>query len=118
MIGRLAVRAPWIFAQVRGSRPDLPGGPAAVPAPLPEKVNLEETAIRFLELLAAYQPREFLLSRARRFFSFFWDNLLWGSYIKNLLAREPDLSSMARVLSAYFREHPEERMFPVPRVRL
>jgi tRNA-dihydrouridine synthase len=104
MIGRLAVRAPWIFAQVR-----------SVPA-LPERVNLEETALRFLELLAQYQPREFLLSRARRFFAYFCDNLLWGTYVKTLLAREQELSGMARVLSAYFRDHPEQRDLPVPGV--
>ncbi|MDR0689328.1 MAG: tRNA-dihydrouridine synthase family protein [Spirochaetaceae bacterium] len=105
MIGRLAVRAPWIFAQVRRSAPALP-----------ERVNLEETALRFLELLARYQPREFLLSRARRFFAYFCDNLLWGTYVKNRLAREQELSAMARLLSAYFREHPDQRELPVPGV--
>jgi tRNA-dihydrouridine synthase len=106
MIGRLAVRAPWIFAQVRRSGP----------FPIPERINLEETALRFLEFLARYQPREFHVSRARRFFAYFCDNLLWGTYIKNLLAREEELSTMARVLSAYFREHPEQRKLPVPGV--
>ncbi|MFP3091304.1 tRNA-dihydrouridine synthase family protein [Treponema sp. TIM-1] len=108
MIGRLAVRAPWIFAQVRGP---------VLPAVLPETVNLEEIALRFLELLAQYQPRDFLLSRARRFFTYFCDNLLWGTYLKTLLAREPELSAMARLLSVFFREHPEQRDLPIPQVR-
>jgi tRNA-dihydrouridine synthase len=102
MVGRLALRAPWVFARARmmekGQAPEPPG------------VNLEETALHFLELLARYQPPEFYLSRARRFFSYFCDNLIWGNYIKNLLNRETALTGMERVLAAYFGEHPEERL--------
>jgi tRNA-dihydrouridine synthase len=118
MIGRLAVRSPWIFAQVRRSEPSPPALPGTSPSPasLPETVNLEKIALYFLELLERYQPREFHLSRARRFFAYFCGNLFWGTYINTLVAREQGLSAMARVLSAYFREHPEQREFPVPRV--
>jgi tRNA-dihydrouridine synthase len=116
MIGRLAVRSPWIFAQVRrgGPIPSALPGTSPSPAPLPETINLEEIALRFLELLERYQPREFLLSRARRFFAYFCGNLFWGAYINTLVAREQELSAMARVLSAYFREYPEQREFPIP----
>jgi len=53
MIGRLAVRQPWIFSQISQTGTD---------------TFLEETGLKFLELLAKYQPPEFHLSRARRLF--------------------------------------------------
>jgi tRNA-dihydrouridine synthase len=104
MAGRLAVRAPWIFARARAMEKD-PAGTEEWPA-----VNLEETALRFLELLARYQPPEFHISRARRFFAYFCDNLVWGNYVKTLLGRETALAGMEQVLTVYFGEHPEERL--------
>jgi hypothetical protein len=62
-----------------------------------------------LELLSRYQPPEFHLSRARRFFGYFCDNLVWGNYVKTLLGRETTLAGMERVFTTYFGEHPEER---------
>jgi tRNA-dihydrouridine synthase len=98
MVGRGAVRQPWIFAAAR--RPE-----AAI------SVNLEETALRFLDLLSSRQPPEFHNSRARRFFAYYADNLKWGGRLKNRLQQETGLSAMAGVLTDYFREHPEERQY-------
>jgi tRNA-dihydrouridine synthase len=98
MIGRLAVRRPWVFAEAKS----IPGT---------EKVTdifLEETGLRFLELLSRYQPPEFHLSRARRFFSYFCDNLKWGNYLKNLLNRETSLAGIERAWRRYFSESIEE----------
>jgi tRNA-dihydrouridine synthase len=103
MVGRLAIRAPWVFALARHLE-----NPEEGP-PLPERIDLEELGLRFLELLAQYQPREFHQSRAYRFFTYFCDNFTWATYLKTRLARETGLSAMARVLSAYCQEHPEER---------
>jgi tRNA-dihydrouridine synthase len=99
MVGRLAVRAPWVFAQAR----------ALEHGQNPETIDLEAAALGFLELLGRYQPPEFHLSRARRFFAYFCDNLIWAQYLKTRLNREPDLAGMAAQWSGYFREHPEER---------
>jgi len=88
MVGRAAVRQPWIFAEARGNATD---------------VNLEEIGGRFLELLARWQPPEFHISRARRFFALFCDNLKWGNYVKNLLNREETLSGMERAWRGYFK---------------
>jgi tRNA-dihydrouridine synthase len=115
MAGRLAVRAPWVFARARAGAGE--GGtytgrlrlPPAPPPKVPAAVNLEEEGLRFLDLLARYQPPEFCLSRARRFFSYFCDNLPWANYLKTRLNREGDLAGIAAVWSAYFREHPGER---------
>ncbi|MDR1373555.1 MAG: tRNA-dihydrouridine synthase family protein [Treponema sp.] len=99
MAGRGAVRRPWVFAQAEALEQNRPW----------EAPDLEETALRFLELLARYQPPEFRLSRARRFFGYYCDNFIWGGYLKTLLGREADTAGMGRALSAHIREHPEER---------
>jgi tRNA-dihydrouridine synthase len=115
MVGRAAVRRPWIFAAARalgdrtagaaGTAGTGGGGKAAVKGPVNKgPVNLEETGIRFLELLARYQPPEFHLSRARRFFSYFCDNLKWGTYVKNLINREESLGGIERAWRGYFAE--------------
>lgn len=96
MAGRAAVRQPWIFAQARKTANTDP-------------VDLEETGLRFLELLTRYQPPEFHLSRARLFFAYFCLNLKWGTYLKNLLNREEGLAGIERVWRGYFAEHGEER---------
>ena len=90
MVGRLAVRQPWVFSGVSHQF----GHHFA------EMVT--DTGLRFLELLARYQPPEFHLSRARRFFSYFCDNLKWGTYVKNLLNRETSLSGIERAWRGYF----------------
>jgi len=92
MTGRAAVRRPWIFAEARAEKAFVP--------------HIEETGLRFLELLARWQPPEFHISRARRFFALFCDNLKWGNYVKNLLNREETLSGMERAWQGYFRENP------------
>jgi tRNA-dihydrouridine synthase len=114
MVGRAAVRRPWIFAEARsmegGSLPPASSPPAAVFRHPP----LQDTGLRFLELLARHQPPEFHLSRSRRFFSFFCDNLKWGNYLKNLLNREGDLAGIERVWRNYFAEHGEAPPLSLP----
>jgi tRNA-dihydrouridine synthase len=115
MVGRLAVRQPWLFAAARSlaGKAALAAGAASAENPALAgglfPVDLEETGVRFLGLLARYQPPEFYLSRARRFFGYFCDNLKWGNYVKTLLNREEGLEGIERAWRAYFAEHPEER---------
>jgi tRNA-dihydrouridine synthase len=105
MIGRLAVRQPWVFVRARA----LETGDGTTGAGAGFAIDLEETGLRFLELLARYQPPEFHISRARRFFSYFCDNLKWGNYVKTLLGREETLAGMERVWKGYLEEYPEEK---------
>jgi tRNA-dihydrouridine synthase len=112
MVGRGAVRRPWIFASARrletASAPAPVNGPADGPTDGPR--DLEETALRFLDLLSRHQPPEFHPSRARRFFAYYADNLTWGSRLKTQIQRETSLSAIAGIVTDYFREHPEERV--------
>jgi len=96
MVGRAAIRQPWIFARAKGTEDRGLGT-------FPDSLILE-TGLKFIELLARWQPPEFHVSRARRFFGFFCDNLKWGNYLKNLLNREETLSGLERVWREYFNE--------------
>jgi tRNA-dihydrouridine synthase len=105
MIGRLAVRRPWVFAEARvqetaGGKGQAGWAPGA---------GIEETGLKFMDLLEKYQPPEFHLSRARRFFSFFCDNLKWGNYVKTRLNRERNLPGIKQAWKGYFAEHPDDR---------
>jgi tRNA-dihydrouridine synthase len=109
MVGRAAVRQPWIFAGAKElAREDSHGGTAARRGEEKEKNeglgerNIEEIGLRFIELLNRYQPPEFHVSRAKRFFSFFCDNLKWGNFLKNQLNRENTLSGIEKVWRGYF----------------
>jgi tRNA-dihydrouridine synthase len=96
MVGRAAVRQPWIFARARELE-------ETSSAP-----NIEETGVRFLELLSLYQPPEFHFSRAMRFFGFFCDNLKWGNYLKTRLNREKTLSGIEQAWREYFKNDGEK----------
>jgi len=101
MVGRAAVRQPWIFAEAREiekNRALSPSSPKTSSVP-----NIEKTGLRFLELLSLYQPPEFHVSRAMRFFGFFCDNLQFGNYLKNRLNREKTLSGIERVWREHFK---------------
>jgi tRNA-dihydrouridine synthase len=102
MIGRLAVKQPWIFAQARSG--DV--APSKIDASI---FDGEELALLFLELLMRYQPKEFLMSRAQRFFGYYCSNFKWGEHFKNLLFREKTIPAMQAVIKNFFKEVPEER---------
>jgi len=92
MVGRAAVRKPWIFAEAR----------RISTTNHTNQHELMEVGLRFIELLSLWQPPEFHISRARRFFALFCDNLKWGNYLKNLLNREETLAGLERVWKEYF----------------
>jgi tRNA-dihydrouridine synthase len=92
MSGRGALRQPWIFAQTKA----LAAGQAW------EKPSIEDTGLHFLDLLARYQPPEFHLSRARRFFNYFCDNVSWGNYLKTRLNKETGLEGIAQAWKSFF----------------
>ncbi|MDR0599142.1 MAG: tRNA-dihydrouridine synthase family protein [Treponema sp.] len=115
MAGRLAVRRPWVFAQAaglaeppgpgpEGFRVEPPGDGAFESPPFTGGADpREETALRFLELLARHQPPEFHLSRARRFFHYYCDNFTWAEFLRNQLNREETLAGMGRIISGHCR---------------
>jgi tRNA-dihydrouridine synthase B len=101
MIGREAVRRPWIFALLRGKERD------------PDfclEVDLRSTALKMLDLIEGRLIEEFRLTRAQRFFFYYADNFSYAHYIKWKLVNAPDLDSMRRELDSYFAEVPSDRI--------
>ena len=100
MAGRLLIRQPWAFADVFNGMQHCCRSDDRKKL----QINLEETGLCFLELLANYQPPEFHLSRARRFFMFFCGNVTWAEYLRNKINREESLSGIEQVWRNYFAE--------------
>jgi tRNA-dihydrouridine synthase len=114
MVGRAAVRQPWIFAEAKKALEKESTDYAderrlGITAEKVTDTVLEETGLLFLNLLSRYQPPEFHLSRARQFFSYFCDNLKWGNYVKTLLNRETGLLGIEKAWKGYFEKNPEEK---------
>ncbi|MDR0910189.1 MAG: tRNA-dihydrouridine synthase, partial [Spirochaetaceae bacterium] len=89
MVGRAAIKEPWIFS-LRASAPPR-----------------ENIGLKFLDYLSQYQPPEFHLSRAQRFFFYFCDNLKWGNYLKTVINRETSLTGIEKVWKKHFAENEE-----------
>jgi len=101
MIGREAVRRPWIFALLRGKEAD--------PA-FELKVDIEETGLRMLASIKNLLPPPFHASRARRFFYYYCDNLSFGHHLRYAIQNLGELDDMERLFRQYFAEVPAERV--------
>jgi tRNA-dihydrouridine synthase len=108
MVGRLAVKCPWVFAAAKKSSSVYTEDENFLVKSI-KSINIEETAFRYLELLEKYQPVEFHKSRAHRFFQYYCGNLFWGNYLFSLIGKEKELGAIRKILKDYFDEHPDER---------
>ena len=102
MIGRAAARAPWIFSYLKKRA-------AGITVPTP--IDLYKTALRFNELLEQYQPIEFHLSRAQRFYLYFSENLFYGHAFITRIQNAPDFTTVRYEVDAFFDRHPEAVLF-------
>ena len=101
MLGREAVRRPWIFALIRGRETDPDFS-------LP--VDIAGTAERTLSLIEERLPHEFHLSRARRFLFYYCDNLSFAHHVRWKIQNAPDLATIRSILAEYFSEMPGDRV--------
>lgn len=122
MIGREAVRRPWIFRLIHSS--SVPHGqgegraarpPATESSPMPGassgfSVDLLQVGLRFIELQASLSPPPFQLESARRFFSYYCENFSFAQYLKVKICNAENLAEMADRLASYFDEVPADRM--------
>ena len=105
MIGREAVRRPWIFAALRAELAGVPtGGLAAACQPLDRLA----VALRFLELDAAFLPEKWQLETARRFFDYYCEPLSFANHIKYKTMNSPTLGAMRATLEEYFSQVPAD----------
>lgn len=95
MIARAAIRKPWVFAEIKGTAP--------------EKIDLLQTGLQFIDDLAECQPPEFYKTRLQRFFTYYSDNVQFAQYLRTQLLNAPTLDGCRERLAAYFDQCPHER---------
>lgn len=148
MIGRAAVRMPWIFkamqraagAVIYGTEScrsedrdrDTAAGAVGVQElrneistvngsglesdaanSVPYRIDLEQTALHFLQLLQIEQPPSFYRTRAQRFFQFYCDNFSFAHYCKTQLLQAASFEEAAQILHTYFEQVPNDRMIEI-----
>jgi len=113
MIGRAAVRTPWIFSDIRraeglGSGEGSNSGDGAGSG---ERTRIDhlEVAEFFLENLARSQPEDFQISRAHRFFYYYCDNFSFAHHIKMKIQNAITVAEIPALLAAYFIQVPDDR---------
>jgi tRNA-dihydrouridine synthase B len=100
MVGREAVRRPWFFALLRGKEAD-PSFRMEIP--------LEQIGLKMLSLIRQHLPQPFHLSRARRFFFYYCDNLSFAHHLRYAIQNADGLETVERLFRAYFEEVPADR---------
>ena len=104
MIGREAVRRPWIFGLLRTQL----SGAGQV-----EDQDRLNIGLRFLELAELELPLPWRLESARRFFSYYCDTLSFAHHIKYKIINSPSLKEMRDTLVEYFVQVPVDRTLKV-----
>lgn len=110
MIGRGAVQRPWIFSMLK----DDIGGNGLLDGGL---VDARAVIDRFFEYLEIYQPRDFLISRARRFFYYFCENFKFGTRLNTSIRNTDELKEMRKLILAYLERNPGEALLPMEKNR-
>lgn len=103
MIGRGAIARPWIAGELRRRTPFAHRSRGDG-----EGATRRELADRFFDLLEAYQPAEFWVSRSRRFLTYFLGAVPFGRRLAAQLQEEPDYSKIRRETVAFFRRQAPE----------
>ena len=101
MIGREAVRRPWIFYLIKNKMKD---------NSFCMEINLETTALTFLVYVKQYLPEPFHLSRIKRFFLYYCDNLKFGHHLRHAIQNAKTVDTIPDLITNYFTEVPEERI--------
>ena len=73
------------------------------------EIPLEQVGISMISLIRRHLPHPFHLSRARRFFFLFCDNLSFAHHIRYAIQNADSLESVERLFRAYFEEVPTDR---------
>ena len=106
MVGRAAVRSPWIFRSLAAT---LAGQGAGAVESAPREIDLLETARRFHELLEMWQPQDFWLTRAKRFHAYYGQNLVYGHRVAANIQNLRSYDQILPLFAAYLEENPGER---------
>jgi len=102
MIGRAAVREPWLFRSLHAEL-------SVLPEILPETHNLMVLGLRYIDLAEAMLPPEWQKETCRRVFSYYSDNMSFAHHLKFSLINSSSLAEMRTTLKKYFDEVPGDR---------
>ena len=102
MVGRGAVRAPWLFAYLRGREAD----PAFT-----LQVDLVHVLERLFMLIEQHQPPDFRPSRARRLYPYLFQNVPFGHSVGAALGDVRDYEDGKSRIREFFRAYPQHRHF-------
>ena len=97
---------PWIFEAIRRKH-------AVESSSAPYRIDLEQTAVSFLQYLETEQPAAFFLTRAQRFFQFYCDNFSFAHYCRTQVLRARSREEMERVLHTYFEQLPDDKLIEI-----
>ncbi len=108
MIGRAAVRQPWIFEALH----EKPCNTLTARRTSEPKSGHDLLAIgtHFIDLVEALLPPEWQRETCRRVFSYFAENASFAHHLKFSLINSPSLEEMRRTLIQYFDEVPTDRI--------
>ncbi len=109
MIGRAAVKKPWIFEYLR-NKESIPPGCSNTHV---RHINLPAMAFSALDGIEKWQPPEFQIGRAGKFFSIWTGQLIFGHRLHSALCSLKSLESMRNELDAYFQRNPEEAVLKI-----
>ena len=101
MIGRAAIRSPWIFKFIKMKKNDTEAS---------LEINLEDCANRFLDLLEIYQPAEFHVSRGNKFFIWFAKNFFFSHEFFKYMQGAESISDFRKKIQSYFLSFPQNRI--------
>ncbi len=100
MIGRAAIRMPWIFRMIKEFDSDSKEF----------TVDLYDTYKRFVENLRIYQHEDFWPSRLKKFSVYFFYNLAFGNYLKNQIYHLRDFNEIDGIIRQYFEDNRPEQV--------
>ncbi len=101
MIGREAVKSPWIF---RACSDLIRNGETCF------TVNIEETFLNTLESILEFLPEEMHRSRAHRFASYFSQNLTFSHALFSKIRQKSEIPSIMDIIKDYFIRNEHEKI--------
>ncbi len=99
MIGREAVKSPWIFRLSENREKNIQGK---------FEVNSEEIFIEIIEKINRYLPENLHKSRAHRFAFYFTKNFIFGHNLMNEIRRAESIEEIIIVIKNFYSRNPSE----------
>lgn len=119
MIGRAAIQKPWIFYELRHAMESFSctentlASCDSVLSVGENQINLRKTALDFVDELEKYQPKEFLISRAKRFFTYYCQNFSFAHYAQTQFTNAHDMNDLRARIEDYFRQVPDDEFLSI-----